>query len=54
LLKLIVDGYSNAEIADRMYLAEYTVKGYRKNLLFKLQAHNTAQLVRIAIEQKLV
>ena len=54
LLKLIVDGCSNAEIADRMCLAEQTVKGYRKNLVFKLQVHNTAQLVRIAIEQKLV
>jgi DNA-binding NarL/FixJ family response regulator len=54
LLKLIVDGCSNTEIADRMCLAEQTVKGYRKNLVFKLQVHNTAQLVRIAMEQKLV
>ena len=30
------------------------VKSYRKNLTFKLEAHNTAQLVRMAIEQKLV
>lgn len=54
LLKLIVDGYSNTEIADRMCLAKQTIKGYRKNLVFKLQVHNTAQLVRLAIEQKLV
>ena len=54
LLKLIVDGYSNQEISDRMCLAEQTIKGYRKNLTFKLQTQNTAQLVRLAIEQKLV
>ncbi|MDR2474960.1 MAG: LuxR C-terminal-related transcriptional regulator, partial [Bacteroidales bacterium] len=54
LLKLIVEGCSNTEIADWMCLAKQTVKGYRKNLVFKLQVHNTAQLVRIAIEQKLV
>ena len=54
LLRLIVDGCSNAEIADRMCLAEQTIKGYRSNLTFKLQTKNTADLVRTAIEQKLV
>ncbi|MCL2682831.1 MAG: response regulator transcription factor [Bacteroidales bacterium] len=54
LLKLIVDGLPNAEIADKMCLAEQTVKGYRKNLVLKLQVQNTAQLVRMAIEEKLV
>lgn len=54
LLKLIVDGYSNNEIADRMCLALQTIKGYRSNLSFKLQTQNTAQLVRKAIEERLV
>jgi DNA-binding NarL/FixJ family response regulator len=54
LLRLIVAGLSNAEIADKMCLGYETIKTYRKNLILKLNAHNTAQLVRIAIEQKLV
>ena len=54
LLKLIVEGYSNDEIADRMCLAPQTIKGYRSNLTFKLQTQNTAQLVRKAIEERLV
>jgi DNA-binding NarL/FixJ family response regulator len=54
LLKLIVEGCSNDEIADRMCLAPQTIKGYRRNLVFKLNVHNTAQLIRTAIEQKLV
>ncbi len=54
LLRLIVAGYSNSEIADKMCLGYETIKGYRKNLILKLDAHNTAQLVRTAIEQKLV
>ena len=37
-----------------MCLAYQTVKGYRSNLVFKLDAHNTAGLVKMAIEQKLV
>ena len=54
LLRLIVAGLSNTEIADKMYLGYETIKSYRKNLLLKLDVHNTAQLVKISIEQKLV
>ena len=54
MVKLIVAGLPNDEIADKMCLATQTVKSYRKNLTFKLEAHNTAKLVRMAIEQKLV
>lgn len=54
LLKLIVDGYTNPEIAEKIFLSPETIKGYRKNLLFKLGAKNTAALVKIALDQKLV
>jgi len=54
LLRLIVAGHSNCEIANSMCLGYETIKSYRKNLLLKLRVHNTAQLVKIAIEQKLV
>jgi len=35
-------------------LSPETIKSYRKNLLLKLDAKNTAVLVRIALEQKLI
>lgn len=54
LLKLIVDGNTNIEIADKMCLGVETINSYRKNLLFKLNAKNTAVLVRMALEEKLV
>lgn len=54
LLRLIIEGCNYQEIADRLCLGQETVKSYRKNLLFKLNAKNTAALVRIAIEEKLV
>ena len=54
LLKLIVEGYTNPEIAETIFLSPETIKGYRKNLLFKLGAKNTATLVKMAIEQRLV
>lgn len=54
LLKLICNGYTNREVAARLFLGVETINSYRKNLLFKLNARNTAMLVKIAMEQKLV
>jgi len=54
LLKLICDGYTNPEIAEKLFLGLETINSYRKNLLFKLNARNTAVLVKKAIEQKLI
>lgn len=54
LLRLIVDGFTNQEIAEKLFLGVETINSYRKNLLFKLNARNTAVLVKLAIEQKLI
>lgn len=54
LLKLICEGYTNPEIAEKLFLGVETINSYRKNLLFKLNVRNTARLVKIAIEQKLI
>lgn len=54
LLRLIVDGYTNQEIADKLFLGVETIKTYRKNLIFKLGAKNSMALVKIAIENKLI
>jgi DNA-binding NarL/FixJ family response regulator len=54
LLGLIVEGNTNYEIAGKMYLGVETVNSYRKKLLFKLNARNTAVLVKMAIEQRLI
>ncbi len=54
LLKHIVTGNTNIEIADKMCLGVETVNSYRKNLLIKLGAKNTAVLVRMALEEKLI
>ena len=54
LLKLIVEGYTNPEIAEKIFLSPETIKGYRKNLLLKLGVKNTVALVKMALEQKLI
>lgn len=54
LLQLIAEGNTNQEIAGKIFLGVETVNSYRKNLLFKLNARNTAMLVKMAYEQKLI
>lgn len=54
LLSLIVDGYTNRDIADKLFLGVETINSYRKNLLLKLRVKNTAAMVKLAITEKLV
>lgn len=52
LLRHIVNGFTNQEIADKMFLSIETVKTYRKNLIQKIGSKNAAELVHIAIRDK--
>jgi len=54
LLQLITEGYTSMEIADKMCLGYETIRSYRKNLHLKLDAHNTAELTKKAIENRLL
>jgi DNA-binding NarL/FixJ family response regulator len=54
ILRLIAEGYTNPQIAEKIFLSHFTVDSHRKNLLAKLNVKNTASLIRLAIEQKLI
>jgi DNA-binding NarL/FixJ family response regulator len=54
VLKLIVDGLTIGEIADKLCLGYETIRSYHKYIHLKLGVHNTALVVRKAIEEKLV
>lgn len=54
VLNHIVDGWSNKMIGDMMYVSESTVNTHRYHIMKKLNAKNTADLVRIAFSKKLV
>jgi DNA-binding NarL/FixJ family response regulator len=54
VLKLVVLGKTNKEIADELYIGERTVETHRKNLMCKLQVRNTAALIRAGYENQLL
>lgn len=54
VLVLIVDGLTNIQIAEKLYISADTVDSHRKKLYLKLNVNNTASLVRFAIENELL
>lgn len=54
VLRLIADGLSNAEIADRLVISEKTVKGHVSNILSKLHMMDRTQAAVFAWQQGLV
>jgi DNA-binding NarL/FixJ family response regulator len=54
VLRLLADGLSNKEIANRLVLAEGTVKNHVSTILDKLHAANRTQAARVAREQGLI
>jgi len=54
VLKLIADGLSNSEIADRLFVEESTVKTHINNAFAKISARNRADAVRYVYQRGLV
>jgi DNA-binding NarL/FixJ family response regulator len=53
IVNLIVEGNTNAQIADLLFLSTRTVDTHRKNIFHKLDLNNTASLVKYAMENKI-
>lgn len=54
VLDCIASGLTTYEIADKLFISKNTVETHRKNLLYKLKAKNTAELVNNAYKQRLI
>jgi DNA-binding NarL/FixJ family response regulator len=54
VLALIAEGYTNQEIADKVFTSKRTVEGHRLNLIEKTGSRNTATLIRFAIQSGLI
>ena len=54
ILCLIAEGFTNPEIAEKLFISSSTVDSHRKNLLAKMNMKNTASLIKFAVENKLI
>ena len=54
VLQLIINGYSNKEIGKKLFVSKRTIENHRSNLMSKMGAKNTADIVRIACKDHLV
>lgn len=54
VLECIASGLTTHEIGEKLFISKNTVETHRKNLLYKLKARNTAELVNNAYKQRLI
>jgi DNA-binding NarL/FixJ family response regulator len=54
ILQLTVQGYTNAEIASKLYISPRTAETHRTNLMRKLSLHSHAQLIQFAVQRGII
>lgn len=54
VLALIAEGYTNAAIAEKLFTSKRTIETHRQNIIEKTQTKNTANLIKYAIQHKLI
>ncbi|HLG03336.1 MAG TPA: response regulator transcription factor [Bacteroidia bacterium] len=54
IIRLIAEGMTNKEIADKLFISAHTVTTHRKNIMAKLGVNNTAGLVLFAIKNNIL
>jgi DNA-binding CsgD family transcriptional regulator len=47
----VIQGYTNKQISDRLFISPRTVQAHLGSIFSKLQLENRAQLVRFALEK---
>lgn len=54
ILRLMSNGYRSKEIADKLFISEFTVQTHRKNMLRKIGCRNFYQMLCWAIREGVV
>jgi DNA-binding NarL/FixJ family response regulator len=54
VLQLIAEGYTNKQIAEILSISIKTVQTHRANLMGKLDLHNRGDLIKYAIQKKII
>lgn len=54
ILCLICNGRNTKEISEELFISQHTAETHRRNLLYKLNVKNTAEMVKVAVTSRLV
>jgi len=54
VLYFVAQGYTNVEIAEKLYVSPRTVEVHRSNMMRKLRLKNHTQLIQFALERKIL
>ncbi len=54
VLQLIAEGYTNKQIAEILSISVKTVQAHRSNLMQKLDLHDRGELIKYAIQKKII
>lgn len=54
ILQLIAEGYTNKQIAEILFISIKTVQTHRTNLMSKLDLHDRGELIKYAIQKKII
>jgi DNA-binding NarL/FixJ family response regulator len=54
VISMIAEGFTNAQIAEKLFLSAHTVNTHRKNIMSKLGVKNTAGIVMYAVKTNLI
>lgn len=54
VLQLLANGCTNQQIADRLFTSRRTVEGHRQAMINKTGVHNTPELIKFAMQHKLL
>jgi DNA-binding NarL/FixJ family response regulator len=54
VLRLIVEGKKSTDIGNKLFISINTVDTHRKNIMSKCNTKNVAELVKLALDKKLI
>jgi DNA-binding NarL/FixJ family response regulator len=54
VLKLLADGVSNQQIAEKLVLSMHTVRNHVQNVITKLGAHSKLEAVATAVREGII
>jgi DNA-binding NarL/FixJ family response regulator len=47
VMQLIVDGFDNQMIAEKLFISKHTVQSHRKSIFNKMEVHSAAELIKL-------